>query len=84
MLPFTHAEFLAVFGRYNTSVWPAQVAAYFLGFVIAWSLIGASAAFALAMPADWILLPAVLSVVPLWRARGAGGQGLKPVPGARG
>lgn len=30
MLPFTHEQFLAVFVRYNTAVWPAQVAAYLL------------------------------------------------------
>jgi hypothetical protein len=30
MLPFTHAEFLDVFARYNLAVWPAQLAAYAL------------------------------------------------------
>jgi len=30
MLPFTHAQFIEVFARYNASVWPAQVAAYVL------------------------------------------------------
>lgn len=28
MLPFTRAEFLAVFADYNTAVWPAQIVAY--------------------------------------------------------
>lgn len=31
MLPFTHAEFLDVFARYNLAVWPAQLLAYALG-----------------------------------------------------
>lgn len=31
MLPFTHAQFIEVFARYNANVWPAQVAAYLLG-----------------------------------------------------
>ncbi|HYH17724.1 MAG TPA: DUF6064 family protein [Azospirillum sp.] len=30
MLPFTVAQFFAVFGAYNTAVWPAPVAAYLL------------------------------------------------------
>ena len=30
MLPFTHAQFIEVFARYNENVWPAQVAAYLL------------------------------------------------------
>ena len=31
MLPFTRAQFLAVFAEYNLAVWPAQVIAYGLG-----------------------------------------------------
>ena len=31
MLPFTHAQFLEVFARYNLAVWPAQLLAYVLG-----------------------------------------------------
>lgn len=30
MLPFTHAQFIEVFARYNVNVWPAQVVAYVL------------------------------------------------------
>jgi hypothetical protein len=28
MLPFTHAQFISVFARYNANVWPAQLVAY--------------------------------------------------------
>jgi uncharacterized protein DUF6064 len=31
MLPFTPEQFVAVFTRYNTAIWPAQVVAYLLG-----------------------------------------------------
>ncbi len=31
MLPFTRAQFLAVFAQYNLGVWPAQAVAYALG-----------------------------------------------------
>lgn len=31
MLPFTHDQFLAVFGSYNSAVFPVQVIAYLLG-----------------------------------------------------
>lgn len=34
MIPFTRAEFFEVFGAYNTSVWPAQVALYAVGAVL--------------------------------------------------
>lgn len=30
MLPFTHAQFLAVFAKYNLAVWPGQILAYVL------------------------------------------------------
>lgn len=33
MLPFSQAEFLAAFVRYNLAVWPAQVVAYLFGAV---------------------------------------------------
>lgn len=36
MLPFTHAQFVAVFAAYNTAVWPAQWAAYALGVTLPW------------------------------------------------
>src|SRR5689334_7212478 len=39
MLPFTREQFLAVFAEYNRGVWPAQVIAYAIGFVIV-ALIG--------------------------------------------
>src|SRR5699024_1608684 len=32
-LPFTAAEFLAVFERYNLAIWPLQIVAYALGLV---------------------------------------------------
>jgi hypothetical protein len=31
MLPFTSEQFLAVFLKYNNTIWPAQIAAYLLG-----------------------------------------------------
>jgi hypothetical protein len=31
MLPFTHAQFIDVFVRYNAGIWPAQLVAYLLG-----------------------------------------------------
>lgn len=31
MLPFTHAQFVAVFASYNMAVWPMQIVAYLLG-----------------------------------------------------
>jgi hypothetical protein len=31
MLPFTHAEFVDVFARYNLAIWPGQLVAYALG-----------------------------------------------------
>lgn len=34
MLPFTPEQFVAVFARYNTAIWPAQVVAYLLGGVV--------------------------------------------------
>lgn len=34
MLPFTRAQFLAVFVAYNEVVWPAQVLAYLLGLLM--------------------------------------------------
>ncbi|ANW05322.1 hypothetical protein LMTR13_05635 [Bradyrhizobium icense] len=35
MLPFTSEQFLAVFGNYNSAIWPVQIAAYLLGGVVA-------------------------------------------------
>jgi hypothetical protein len=43
MLPFTHAQFLEVFARYNMSTWPAQVLAYLLGLAIIVALLRPSA-----------------------------------------
>ncbi|HWP12850.1 MAG TPA: DUF6064 family protein [Ramlibacter sp.] len=43
MLPFTHAQFIEVFARYNTNVWPAQVLAYILGLGIVLALLRSSA-----------------------------------------
>ena len=34
MLPFTEADFFAVFARYNQSLWPAPVAAYAVGVAV--------------------------------------------------
>lgn len=34
MLPFTHAQFMAVFGAYNEAVWPAPIAAYVVAAVV--------------------------------------------------
>lgn len=39
MLPFTHAQFLEVFARYNLAVWPSQMLAY----VLAAGMLGALA-----------------------------------------
>ena len=33
MLPFTTAQFFALFASYNAAIWPAQIAAYLLGMV---------------------------------------------------
>lgn len=38
MLPFTHAQFIEVFARYNAAVWPAQLAAYLLALGMALAL----------------------------------------------
>lgn len=43
MLPFTHAQFLEVFARYNMNVWPAQALAYLLGLAIIVALLRPSA-----------------------------------------
>jgi hypothetical protein len=43
MLPFTHAQFLEVFARYNVNVWPAQVLAYLLGLAVVVALLRPSA-----------------------------------------
>jgi len=34
MLPFTHAQFVAVFANYNMAVWPIQIVAYLVGAVM--------------------------------------------------
>ncbi|WP_198320841.1 DUF6064 family protein [Azohydromonas aeria] len=36
MLPFTHAQFVAVFDAYNRAAWPAQIGAYALGAALLW------------------------------------------------
>jgi hypothetical protein len=38
MLPFTHAQFVAVFDAYNRAVWPAQIGAYALGTALLWTV----------------------------------------------
>jgi hypothetical protein len=43
MLPFTRAEFISVFGAYNTGVWPAQVLAYLVGLLVVGVLVRRSA-----------------------------------------
>ena len=59
MLPFTHAQFIEVFARYNAAVWPAQVAAYLLalGMLLAlwlpWKHKGRFAAAGLALMWSW-------------------------------
>lgn len=45
MLPFTQAEFFAVFADYNRAIWPAQVVAYAAGWLAVW-LSGRKEAFA--------------------------------------
>ncbi len=40
MLPFTHAQFIEVFARYNENVWPAQVAAYVLAIAMLAAIAG--------------------------------------------
>ena len=39
MLPFTHAQFIEVFARYNANVWPAQVVAYLLALAMLVSIL---------------------------------------------
>ena len=34
MLPFTHAQFIAVFAAYNVAAWPGQIVAYVVGLAI--------------------------------------------------
>jgi hypothetical protein len=43
MLPFTHAQFVEVFARYNMNVWPAQVLAYVLGVAVVLAILRPSA-----------------------------------------
>lgn len=64
MLPFTHAQFLAVFAAYNTAVWPAQPVAYALGVV----LLGLLVARHMRHPGRWVALG--LSVLWLWTGVG--------------
>ena len=42
MLPFTRDQFVAIFAEYNEAVWPVQVVAYALGFVMIVMLVGSS------------------------------------------
>ena len=59
MLPFTQAQFFAVFAEYNAAVWPAQVVAY---------LLGVAAMFLLIRPTAWSgrALGVGLGVLWLW------------------
>jgi hypothetical protein len=43
MLPFTPKQFFDVFATYNDAIWPAQLVAYLLGVLAAFSLFAASA-----------------------------------------
>jgi hypothetical protein len=44
MLPFSQAQFLAVFAHYNAAVWPAQLIAYLVGLIIVGALVRRTAA----------------------------------------
>ena len=59
MLPFTQAQFFAVFAEYNAAVWPAQAVAY---------LLGIAAMVLLLRPAAWAgrLIGVGLGVLWLW------------------
>ncbi len=35
-MPFTIDQFLEIFRQYNLAIWPAQIPAYFLGFLAVW------------------------------------------------
>lgn len=39
MLPFTSEQFFSVFAAYNKAIWPAQVAAYLTGVIVAWAIL---------------------------------------------
>jgi hypothetical protein len=43
MLPFTHAQFLELFARYNANMWPVQVVAYLLGIGLVLAILRPSA-----------------------------------------
>jgi len=44
MLPFSQAQFLAVFADYNATVWPAQLIAYLVGLITVGALVQRTAA----------------------------------------
>src|SRR3569832_2244704 len=58
MLPFTPAQFLAVFAEYNVAIWPGQIVAYVLGGIAVLLVFrpteGSSRAIALVLSAMWI------------------------------
>lgn len=59
MLPFTVEQFFVVFTRYNTAVWPAQVAAYVAGAIALALALGGGA-----LARRWVA--AVLAAMWLW------------------
>lgn len=59
MLPFTHAQFIEVFARYNHDVWPAQAMAYVIG-------LGVVAAILVPRPATGRWVAAGLALMWLW------------------
>lgn len=58
MLPFTHAQFLALFAQYNLGVWPAQAVAYALGLAMVMLLLrpspGASRVIGAGLALMWV------------------------------
>ena len=82
MLPFTHAQFIEVFARYNMTVWPAQIVAYILGLGIVLALLRPSAGtgrwVAAGLAAMWLLLFSGLSVIPLLRGSALAKLKLQP------
>lgn len=60
MLPFTSDEFFAIFARYNAAIWPTQIGAAALGFVVLILLLRsgsiASRAVSLILTAFWLIM----------------------------
>lgn len=67
MLPFSHAEFLDVFARYNLAIWPAQLVAYVLGAALLAGLLpGRTTRAARLVPAGLALMWAWTGVAYHW------------------